>query len=66
MRTPTPDTIKDREGSYYLVRKASHNGNITEQVEWQVWQKKDDQWRLDREYRTKRDAKQWLYVCAGV
>lgn len=66
MRTPTTDTIKAREKNYYLVRKASYNGRTTERVEWQVWERKDDQWRLEREYNTKRDAIHWLYVCAKV
>ena len=66
MRTPTTDTIKNREGNFYLVRKSSYRSGTTEKVEWQVWEKRGTEWRFDREYNTKRDATHWLYVCAKV
>ena len=66
MRTPTHDTIKSIERNFYLVRKSTYNGGISEKVEWQVWEKHGNVWRLDREHKTKRDALHWLYVCAKV
>jgi len=66
MQTPTPETIKNREKNFYLVRQENYNGNATPNIAWQVWEKTAERWKLDREYSTKRDATHWLYVCAGV
>lgn len=67
MQTPSPDMIKDREGKFYLIRKESYNHRTTPLVEWAVAEKmQDDTFRLERWFKTKGDAKQWLYICAKV
>jgi len=67
MQTPSKDSIKWQEGRFYLVRHSSYNGGSTERVSWRVCEKlKDSLWRLDREYNSKRDAMNWLFVLAKV
>ena len=67
MQTPSKDRIKDQEGNYFLLRKESYNSRTTPLIEWQVAQRlQPNLWRLEREFKTKRDAKEWLYICAKV
>jgi hypothetical protein len=69
MRTPSEDSIKAKQGRFYLVRQSNYNGGTTERVVWQVCEKlkpeaSDSLWRLDREYSRKSDAMDWLQTVA--
>jgi hypothetical protein len=55
-------TIQDRKGNYYLIRNEAFNSRTTPTISWQVVEIMSNyDLRLDREFNTKRDAKEWLY-----
>ena len=67
MQTPSQNQIKDKEGSFYLVRTESYNGRTTALIEWTVAEKLGDRiWRRVRDFTSKSEAQHWLYICAKV
>ena len=55
-------TVQERKGNYYLVRNEAYNSRTTPTISWQVVEIMSNyDLRLDREFNTKRDAKEWLY-----
>ena len=59
--------IKSRERDYVLIRNENFYGRTTPVVSWQVAQIMPNyDFRLAREFKTKRDATHWLYICAKV
>ena len=66
MHTPSKDSIKDSEKQYRVVRSESFNGGTSPKIIWQVCEVINGQWKLIREHTTKRDAVEYMYICAKV
>ena len=67
MQTPSQDSIKASEGKYHVVRHSSYRGGCSEKVEWRVCERiHSNMWKLIREYSTKRDAIEFMYIMAKV
>jgi hypothetical protein len=67
MQTPSADSIKKSEGKFHVVRHSSYRGGVSEKIEWRVCERiNPTMWRLIREYSTKRDAVEFMYIMAKV
>ncbi len=67
MRTPTKDQIKRQEDRFYLVRQSDYNGGTSEKVSWNVCERIDaSELKVIREHNTRRDALDYLFICAKV